>query len=142
MFSENSLGRKISDNLRDGHPRSVVFVNKSQSSQAANTIHFDDISNINFLSVMETRRQQQVAYLSQSGTVKGRHRYQLFSVLLYKNKFGNTVHRIRQKQLLQNARFAGNCRIGGNVAEAYTTQPNSKASSGVLYNIFESTCGG
>ncbi len=28
------------------------------------------------------------------------------------------------------------------VAEAYTTQPNSKASSGVLYNIFESTCGG
>ncbi len=28
------------------------------------------------------------------------------------------------------------------VAEAYTTQPNSKASSRVLYNIFESTCGG
>ncbi len=31
---------------------------------------------------------------------------------------------------------------GGIVAEAYTTQPNSKASSRVLYNIFESTCGG
>jgi hypothetical protein len=28
------------------------------------------------------------------------------------------------------------------VAEAYTTRPNSKASSRVLYNIFESTCGG
>jgi hypothetical protein len=28
------------------------------------------------------------------------------------------------------------------VAEAYTTQPNGKASSRVLYNIFESTCGG
>jgi hypothetical protein len=31
---------------------------------------------------------------------------------------------------------------GKTVAEAYTTQPNSKASSRVLYNIFESTCGG
>ncbi len=32
--------------------------------------------------------------------------------------------------------------IVNTVAEAYTTQPNSKASSRVLYNIFESTCGG
>ncbi len=32
--------------------------------------------------------------------------------------------------------------IHAGVAEAYTTQPNSKASSRVLYNIFESTCGG
>ncbi len=34
------------------------------------------------------------------------------------------------------------CEKGTVVAEAYTTQPNSKASSRVLYNIFESTCGG
>jgi hypothetical protein len=33
-------------------------------------------------------------------------------------------------------------KLSKTVAEAYTTQPNSKASSRVLYNIFESTCGG
>jgi hypothetical protein len=53
----------------------------------------------------------------------------------------STLFLRERSQCLENGMKRRGCG-GGSVAEAYTTQPNSKASSRVLYNIFESTCGG
>ncbi len=56
--------------------------------------------------------------------------------------WGVTRHWIGLLQYNPSTGDAHKSGIGESVADAYTTQPNSKASSRVLYNIFESTCGG